>query len=99
MELNLDTLTKKQREQIRLWYNIYLNEDNKLVTEEPTTPYSEEYISYKNNLLKEDCRKEILTEYSETDQRNALMSWDATKITEMNTFIQEKIENYKVLKI
>ncbi len=55
MELNIETLTKEQRKQLDMWYKMYLNEDDKLVIEEPTeiTP---EFIEYKTKKIETEFK-------------------------------------------
>ena len=50
-KLDINTLTEEQKKQLNLWYKIYLNKNNKLVTEEPSKPYSSEFVEYKLNRI------------------------------------------------
>lgn len=72
MKLNIETLTQEQKIQLDLWYKIYLNENNKLVTEEPTENLSDEFIIYKANLIKKNKKVAIENIATLSDELNLL---------------------------
>ena len=40
MELNMDTLSEEQKRLIGMWYTAHINEENKIVLEEPEMYYN-----------------------------------------------------------
>ena len=73
-KVDINTLTEKQHKQLDMWYKIYLNEDNKLVTEEPTENLSDEFILHKANLIKNKKKVAIENIATITDQINIMAS-------------------------
>ena len=58
MELDIETLTQEQKKQLDMWYKIYLNENNKMVIEEPIeiTP---EFLKYKTEIINQSFQNSI----------------------------------------
>ena len=93
MELNIETLTQEQRKQLDMWYKIYLNENNKLVTEEPIS-VTPEFIEYKTGIINKEFQNSInlfTSDYSQAE----IDSWtrkveEAKKVMnlEASTFIE-----------
>ena len=77
-DLCLDNLTEEKLLILQQWWEY----EDGVVT--PYQKSDEELLSDK----KSEARDLILSKYSETDQRNTLMSWDDTAISVMNTEIQ-----------
>jgi len=80
MKPNIETLTQEQRKQLDMWYKIYLNENNKLVIEEPEAPFTNEYIEYKKELIEKEFQramKLITSNYSNEEREgwNSQLEW------------------------
>lgn len=84
MKLDINTLTQEQKKQLVLWYNIYINENWKLVIEEPTE---------KNDLYKEYLKDQAYKKFTDT------ISIINKKYTEdeQKTFEIKRVEAQKVI--
>ena len=74
MELNIETLTQEQRKQLDMWYNIYLNEDNKLITEEPIE-ITTEFIEHKSKEIEQTFQNTV-RQFSAWYSQAEIDSWD-----------------------
>ena len=58
MELNMDTLSKEQKRLIDMWYKAHINEENKIVLEEPEV-LSDEIKEYKIGIINKQFQDRI----------------------------------------
>lgn len=76
-KVDINTLTEEQKRLLDLWYKIYINNDWKLVTEEPEF-FSKELIEIKIQEIKQKYNSIILDKYPYYTQIN--MSADIQEI-------------------
>lgn len=76
-KVDINTLTEEQKKLLDLWYKIYINNDWKLVTEEPEI-FSKELIEIKIQEIKQKYNSIILDKYPYYTQIN--MSADIQEI-------------------
>lgn len=84
MELDINTLTKEQKIKIDMWFNIFLNNDWKLVEEIPTE---------KNDLYKKYLSDQAYTKFNDTLN---IINWSYTE-NEQKTFEIKRTEAQKVI--
>lgn len=84
MELNINTLTQEQKNKIDMWFNIFLNNDWKLVEEIPTE---------KNDLYKKYLSDQAYTKFNDTLN---IINWSYTE-NEQKTFEIKRTEAQKVI--
>lgn len=90
MELDINTLTKEQKKQLSLWYNIYINDNNKLITEKPTKK-TEAYKQYLKDIAYKKFEKtieEIKLSYTDSEREtftlklieaNKIINWETSE--------------------
>ena len=84
MELNFDTLTKEQKRLIDMWYKAYINDESKLVLEEPEV-LTDEIKQYKIWIINKQFQDRI-NQFSVWYSQAEIDTWKA-KIEESEKVI------------
>ncbi len=93
MELNFDTLTKEQKELIDMWYKAYINDESKLVLEEPEV-LTDEIKQYKIWIINKQfqdrinqfsawySQAEIDTWKAKIEESEKVIAWETSELLE-----------------
>ena len=79
MELNMDTLSKEQKRLIDMWYTAYINEENKIVLDEPAI-ITDEIKEYKIWIINKQFQDRI-DQFSAWYSQAEIDTWQ-TKVEE-----------------
>lgn len=104
MELNIDTLSKEQRKLIDMWYTAYINEENKVVLEEPEviTDEIKEYKIWIINKQFQDridqftvwySQAEIDTWQTKVDEAKKVQAWEISDLLNALVIEWETVED------
>lgn len=93
MELNFDTLTKEQKRLIDMWYKAYINNESKLVLEEPEV-LTDEIKQYKVWIINKQfqdrvnqfsawySQAEIDTWKAKVEEAEKVLAWETSTLLE-----------------
>ena len=88
MELNMDTLSEEQKKLIGMWYTAHINEENKIVLEEPEV-LNDKIKEYKIWIINKQFQDRI-DQFSDWYSQAEIDTWQ-TKVEEA-----KKVKNWEV---